>query len=32
VLAIGRAFAALGDPDVAAYCERIAAALPATPR
>jgi hypothetical protein len=29
VLATGRAFAALGDPDVAAYCERIAAALPA---
>jgi len=31
VLAIGRAFAALGDPDVAAYCERIAAALAAGP-
>jgi hypothetical protein len=29
VRAIARAFAALGDPEVAAYCERIAAALPA---
>jgi len=31
VLAIGRAFAALGDRDIAAYCERIAAGLPAAP-
>jgi len=31
VLAIGRAFAALGDPEVAAYSERIAAALAAGP-
>jgi hypothetical protein len=31
VLAIGRAFAAIGDPEVAAYCERIAAALPPAP-
>jgi hypothetical protein len=31
VLAIGRAFAALGDPEVATYCERIAAALAADP-
>jgi len=31
VLAVGRAFAALGDRDVAAYCERIAAGLPAAP-
>ena len=31
VRAIGRAFAALGDPEVAAYCERIAATLPAAP-
>jgi len=28
VRAIGRAFAAIGDPEVAAYCERIAAELP----
>src|SRR5262245_28024621 len=31
VRSIGRAFAAIGDPEVAAYCERIAAALPTTP-
>src|SRR5262245_16035116 len=31
VRAVGRAFAALGDPEVAAYCERIAVALPAAP-
>src|SRR5215510_12155890 len=30
VRALGRAFAAIGDPEVAEYCERIAAALPAT--
>lgn len=28
VRAVGRAFAALGDREVAAYCDRIAAALP----
>jgi hypothetical protein len=32
VRAIGRAFAVLGDADVAAYCERMAAALPASER
>ena len=29
--ALGRAFAAIGDPEVAAYCERIAAAMPLAP-
>jgi hypothetical protein len=31
VRAVGRAFASLGDQEVAAYCDRIAAALPAGP-